>query len=186
MKVQLGKKTILMAHPVLIIGSYDKDNRPNIMAVSWGGICCSDPPCIAISLRKATYSYGNIMETRAFTVNIPSEKQISEADYTGIYSGRNENKFESLNLTPVHSEYVNAPYILEFPLNHHCRVINITEIGLHTQFIGEIIETSADEEIMNGKIPDINKVNPFIYDTASRSYYAIKEKLITAYSTLKK
>jgi flavin reductase (DIM6/NTAB) family NADH-FMN oxidoreductase RutF len=38
------------------------------MTVVWGGICCSEPPSIAISLRKAAYTDGNIVKKKAFTV----------------------------------------------------------------------------------------------------------------------
>ncbi len=93
MKRSLGAKTIVHPAPVWVIGTYDSDGKPNVSDVAWGGICCSRPPCIAISLRKATYSYGNIAERRAFTVNIPSEKYVTEADYFGTISGRDADKF---------------------------------------------------------------------------------------------
>lgn len=157
-----------------------------MMAVAWGGICCSDPPCVAISLRKATYSYGNIMQHKAFTLNVPSERYVDQADYVGIYSGRSENKFETTGLTPVPAENVHAPYIEEFPLNLICKVIHVTEIGLHTQFVGEVVDSLADESILNDKgLPIIEKVNPFIYDSATRSYFGIGGKLTGAYSNVK-
>ena len=65
----IGAKTIVYPTPVLIVCTYDGEGRPNGMTVAWGGICCSDPPCIAVALREATYSYGNLMHRRAFTVS---------------------------------------------------------------------------------------------------------------------
>lgn len=81
MKKSLGRKTVVHPAPVFVIGTYDRNKRPNAATVAWGGICCSDPPCISISLRKATYTYENIMENKAFTVNIPSEKYVKEVDF---------------------------------------------------------------------------------------------------------
>ena len=103
MKRSLGAKTIVFPTPVFIVGTYDKNAKANAAAVAWGGICCSDPVCVSISLREATYTYGNILESKAFTVNIPSEKYIKEADYFGIASGRTEDKFSLTGLTPVKS-----------------------------------------------------------------------------------
>jgi len=54
MKRSIGAKTIIYPTPVLIVGSYDKAGKPNVMTAAWGGIACSDPPCISISLREAT------------------------------------------------------------------------------------------------------------------------------------
>ncbi|MGD2269686.1 MAG: flavin reductase family protein [Desulfobacterales bacterium] len=187
MKKSIGAKTIIQPNPVLIIGSYDEIGNPNIMAVAWGGICCSQPPCASIALRKATHTYGNILNSKAFSINIPSILFVKEADYVGIYSGKHEDKFESLGLTPVRSDVVNAPYIEEFPLVLECEVLKIVEIGLHTQFIGEIKDVKADESILgeNG-LPDIEKVKPFIYDHVGSRYYALGEFLGKAYSVGRK
>ena len=93
MKKSLGARTIIYPTPVLVIGTYDKDGKANVMTAAWAGICCSAPPCVGVSLRKATYTYGNIMERRAFTVNVPSEDHAKQADFFGIASGRDMNKF---------------------------------------------------------------------------------------------
>ncbi len=57
MKKSLGAHTYLPTTPVLLVGTYDQQGKPNMMTAAWGGICCSKPPCVAVSLRKATYSY---------------------------------------------------------------------------------------------------------------------------------
>lgn len=183
MKKSIGAKTILFPTPVFIVGSYDKSGRPNAMAVAWGGICCSKPPCVSISLRKATYTYGNIMERKAFTISIPSEKYIKEADYFGIASGRTEDKFSAAGLTAVKSDIVDAPYIKEFKLILECSLIKTIEIGLHTQFIGEIKDVKADEEVI-GKdgSPDIEKIMPFSYNPSSQTYYGTGKFLARAFS----
>jgi hypothetical protein len=106
MKKSIGANTIIYPTPVLIVGTYDGEGKPNVMTVAWGGICCSDPPCIAISLRKATYTYGNICRQKAFTVSIPSEKHARCADYFGIASGKKVDKLNVSGLTPVKSALV--------------------------------------------------------------------------------
>ncbi|MEK6635386.1 MAG: flavin reductase, partial [Planctomycetota bacterium] len=78
MKKSLGAKAIVYPTPVLIVGTYDNAGKPNVMNVAWGGICCSSPPSVAVSVRKATYTYGNIVERKAFTINIPSETYVKE------------------------------------------------------------------------------------------------------------
>ena len=79
------------------------------MTAAWGGICWSDPPSIAISLRKATYTYGSLMARRAFTVNVPAENQVQAADDFGVVSGHDTDKFAATGLTPIRSELVDAP-----------------------------------------------------------------------------
>ncbi len=187
MKKSIGAKTIVFPTPVFIIGTYDKSGKPNAMVVAWGGICCSDPPCVSISLREATYTYGNILERRAFTVSIPSEKYIKEADYFGIVSGRTEDKFSSTGLTPVKSELVDAPYIKEFPFILECSLLQSVKIGLHTLFIGQIKDAKTDEEVLvKGEFPDIEKIKPMIFNPANRTYYGVGKYLSNAFSVGKK
>lgn len=183
MKKSIGAKTIIYPSPVLIVGTYDKKGKPNAMTAAWGGICCSEPPCVTVSLRKATYSYGNIVENKAYTINIPSEKYVKECDYFGSVSGKTSDKFSATGLTPIKSDLVTAPYIKEFPFILECKLLHTFEIGLHTQFIGEIVDVKVDESVMdaNGN-PDIEKVKPIIYATSSKTYHGIGKNIGDAWS----
>ena len=183
MRMSIGARPLIEPNPVLIVGSYDEKGNPNIMTVAWGGICCSRPPCASVSLRKATRTYDNIRNSRAFSINVPSAAFVKHADYVGIYSGWRENKFESLGLTPVKCEKVNAPYFNEFPVILECELLQTVKIGLHHLFIGEIKDIKVDDRVLgkNG-LPDIEKVRPFVYDHAGPGYYALGEFLGRAYS----
>ncbi len=182
-KESIGAKTIIYPTPVLVIGTYDEAGKPNVMTAAWAGICCSVPPCVGVSLRKATYTFGNIMERKAFTVNVPSENFIKEADYFGIVSGRDVDKLSKAGLTPIRSEIVNAPYIKEFPLVLECRLQQSVEIGLHTQFIGEILDVKVESDMLGeDDLPDIKKVRPILFTPESRNYYGVGKILGKAFS----
>ncbi|HKK01288.1 MAG TPA: flavin reductase family protein [Desulfuromonadales bacterium] len=173
-KHSLGARTLLFPTPVLLVGTYDRQGKPNLMNAAWGGICNSQPPCMCVSLRKATYSHGAISERQAFTVGIPSESLIKQADYVGITSGRNVDKFAETGLTPVKSDLVDAPYAAEIPFILECRLIQTHEIGSHTQFIGEIVDVKADPAVLDDDgLPDILKIKPLLFDTAHRGYYGV-------------
>lgn len=182
-KKSLGAKTIVFPTPVFIVGTYDQKGVPNAMAVAWGGICCSDPVSVAISVRKARHTYENLISRKAFTVNIPSETYVKEADYFGITSGKKENKFEMTGLTPVKSEFVDAPYIAEFPMVLECMVSKVIEIGVHTQFIGEVKDVKVDELMLRPDgMPDMSKIKPISFNPADRGYYGIGRYVAEAYS----
>jgi flavin reductase (DIM6/NTAB) family NADH-FMN oxidoreductase RutF len=178
MKTSLGAKPAAYPAPVFIVGSYDAAGEANAMAVAWGGICCSDPPCVAVSMRKATYTYGNLMERKAFTVSMPSVDHVKEADYFGIVSGRDVDKFASTGLTPVRSELVDAPYVGEFPVVLECKVVNVTDLGLHTQFVGQIMDVKVEEDCLdeNGKL-SAALVRAFSWAPIDNHYYATGENL---------
>lgn len=183
MKTSLGAKTLAYPTPVFIVGTYDAQGRPNAMAVAWGGICCSKPPCVAISVRKATYTYGNLVERQAFTVSIPSEAHVVAADYFGLASGRDVDKFVAAGLTPVRSDLVDAPYVAEFPLVLECNVVHVHELGLHTLFAGEIVDVKAEETCLDadGRL-SAELVRPFSWAPGNNAYYALGERLGSAFS----
>ncbi len=183
MKRSLGRKTLVVPAPVWMVGTYDNQEKPNIMTAAWGGICCSKPPAICVALREATYTYGNIVAHEAFTVNVPSIDYAKQADYVGIASGRDENKFDVAGLTPVRSELVDAPYVAEFPLNLECKLIHKHKIGLHTLFVGEIVDVKADETVLNeNDRPAIEQVRPFVFSVGEQTYHAIGESIGPAFS----
>ena len=174
MKKSLGPEALLVPAPAWVICTYDARDKPNAMTVAWAGICCSRPPAVAIALRKATYTYTNLVARKAFTVNIPSEAFVREVDFFGLASGAVTDKFAATNLTPALSSLVDAPYIQEFPLVFECRVIQVMEIGLHTQFIGEILDVKAEPGILGADdIPRIDQLRPLVYSTGTRTYHGI-------------
>ena len=183
MKKSISVSQQVVPCPVWVIGSYSKEGIPNLMTAGWCGVCCSVPSCIAVSLREATLTYENIMERKAFTVNLPSLQYISEADYVGMESGRNADKFSKLGLTAVNSEIVDAPYVAEFPLVLECKVLHTFKIGLHTQFIGEILDMKIEEMFLDdtGHVA-IEALNPLVYIPQINAYHTLGGKVGQSYA----
>lgn len=183
MKQSVGAKTLLYPTPVLVVGTYDADGRANAMTAAWGGIACSRPPCVAVSLRAATASHGNIIRRQAFTISLPNRAQATAADYFGTASGRQVDKFAVTGLTPVKSELVDAPYVGEFPFVMECTVVQMHELGLHTQFIGEIRDIKVDEDCLDahGHV-DVQALDPLAYAPEARTYFALGAVIGPAYS----
>jgi len=182
-KRSLGAKTLVYPTPTWVVGTYDRQGKANGMTAAWGGICCSDPPCVAVSLRKATYSYGNLMERKAFTISVPSQNQMKLADFFGLTSGRDIDKFAATGLTAVRSELVDAPYVQEFAMILECQVVHVFELGLHTQFVGKILDVKADEAVLDASgSPDMLKVLPLIFAPGNRAYYGVSALLGQAFA----
>ena len=182
MKKSIGAGTFAAPSPVWVVGTYDADGRPNMMTVAWGGICCSRPPCIYVSLREATYSHGNILSRRAYTVSIPGEEYWREADYTGIASGRDTDKFEDTALTPARSAVVDAPYVNEYLLVLECRLKETVDLGLHTMFVGEIVDVKADQDVLTDDRPDLQKIKPILFGSGDRGYHSVGPRIGDAFT----
>jgi len=183
-KIALKPATVLHPHPVLLVGTYGADGKPNLMNAAWGGICCSDPPCVAVSLREATLTYHNILHSQAFSVGIPSRKHLEAADYVGIVSGHDHDKFRDTGFTPLKSGKVNAPIAAELPFTLECRLFQHHKLGLHTIFIGEVVGIQADEDVLGPDgWPDIEKTQAIMWGgIGNNHYFAVGEKLGKAFS----
>ena len=176
MKKSLGPGALSFPTLAWVVGTYDSEGKPNIMTVALGGICCLRPPSLYVSLREATYTYGNIVRSQAYTVSIPSARHVKETDYVGIASGRDVDKFAATGLTPVRSDLVDAPYVAEFPVALECEVTHTIEIGWHTQFIGEVKDVKVDESVLDEKgAVDAARAEPFV--CSAGSYHAIGKPL---------
>lgn len=187
MKKSIGAQTLAYPNPVWCVGAYDDQGKPNVMTIAWGGICNSKPVQITVSLRAATYTHGCIMARKAFTVSVPSRKYVAEADYYGMVSGRNTDKFTDTGLTPVRSDVVDAPFVGEFPLILECRLAHVHELGLHTQFIGEVADIKVDEEALNDKgLPTMGVVDPLVFGGGIREYWSLDAMIGSAFDIGKK
>ena len=125
-------------------------DSPNVLTVAWTGIINSQPPMTYISLRPERYSYGLIKDSGEFVINLATEKLVTAADFCGVRSGRNIDKFEKMNLTAIPATQVTAPMIDESPVCIECRVKDIVKLGSHDMFIADIVAVNVDESAYNG------------------------------------
>lgn len=179
----LGACTFTIPTPVFLVGSYDAEGKANIMNAAWGGICASQPPCLAVSIARARWSHAAILARNAFTVSIPSRALVAQADFAGIYSGRSEDKFAALNLTPQTAEHVDAPYVAECPVVIELRLAHTFELGSHTQFIGEIMDVKIHKDCLdaqNNPLPE--RIDPLLYVPLARQYWSMGELVARAFS----
>jgi flavin reductase (DIM6/NTAB) family NADH-FMN oxidoreductase RutF len=182
LRKNIGARLGFYPTPVVLVGTYDEAGKPNLITLAWAGVCCSEPPSVQVSLRKERYSHAAVMERRAFTVNVPSKKYLTEADYSGIVSGRNANKFEAAGLTPLKGETVDAPLVAEFPVSMECKVTHVLELGSHDLFVGQITACWVEEEALRdgGKV-HAGKIDPLIYMPGGE-YFGLGEFLSAGYT----
>ena len=181
-KVLMGPQTLIYPMPVLLVGA-NVDNKPNFMAVAWGGIAGGEPPMISVGIRPQRYTYKGIRENLTFSVNVPSTDMVKEADYCGIVSGSKVNKVEACQFKVFYGKLDNAPLIEQCPINLECKVVHILDLGSHALVIGRIEETHVSEDCLTDGKPDVDKVKPMSYvmSPATR-YQTLGEVLAKAFS----
>lgn len=84
-------------------------------------------------------------------INLTTGKLARAADYCGVRSGRDVDKFQEMHLTPAPAEHLAAPLIGESPVNIECRVTEVKELGSHHMFLAEVLCVHVDSSYMDEK-----------------------------------
>lgn len=137
--------------PAVMVTSVDSEGKPNVMTAAWTGTVCSDPAMAYVSIRKERYSHGLILSSGEYVINLTNEALVAAADYCGVKSGRDIDKFSKVKLTAVPASKVSAPLIAESPVNIECRVLEVRKYGSHDMFVADVLAVHADEKYMDKK-----------------------------------
>ncbi len=167
---------MLYPTPAVMVSCQREGEKPNIITVAWAGTICSDPAMLSISVRKERHSYDILKETGEFVVNLTGKKLVKAADWCGVRSGREYDKFKEMNLTPMASQKISAPGIEESPVNIECKVKQVSDLGTHDIFIAEVMCVTVDDKLLdeNGRL-DLGKAKLVAYSHGE--YFMLGEKL---------
>lgn len=179
MRKNFGAKPYTYPQPVFIIGTYDENGTPDAMNAAWGGI--SEEKEITICVDSVHKTAKNFMKTGAFTVSMADAAHVVECDYVGVVSANDvPDKVAKAGFHAIKSEFVNAPLFEELPMALECKVISYDEESC--RLVGEILNVSADERVLNekGKV-DPAKLQPITYDSMNHTYLVLGEKVGNAF-----
>ncbi|MCM1111447.1 MAG: flavin reductase, partial [Clostridium sp.] len=175
-------KAWLLPQPVLIIGTYDADGRPNAMNAAWGGQWDMNEIMISMGSHATT---DNLKRLPDFTVAFATVGTLAAADYVGIVSGRNQpGKIERTGWKSAKGPTVDAPVFDCFPMTLECRVkekLYESETGYY--LIAEIVNIVCDEAFLaeDGK-PDVEKMELITFDPIHNGYIRLGSRVGNAFS----
>jgi len=147
-EIPLSRAHRIVNHgPVVLVTTQGKSGRPNVLAVAWITPVSQSPPLVAISVADGHYSHRLISEGGEFVVNVPSYTMASQVMVCGKISGRDVDKFEKAQLTPVPAKEVSPPLIEECIGHLECRLDQEVKVGDHTLFIGRVLKAWAEKDL---------------------------------------
>lgn len=137
--------------PAVMVSCQRPGEKPNIITIAWAGTVCSSPAMVSISVRPERYSYDILRETKEFVINLTTKELAFAADYCGVKSGREVDKFKEMGLTLCPSKEIKAPGIEESPVNIECKVRDVIPLGSHDLFLAEVAAVGVDEDYLDEK-----------------------------------
>lgn len=165
--------TLIYPLPAVLVSCGATPEEYNMLTVAWTGTVCTEPPMCYISVRKQRHSYDIIRRNGEFAINLTTEAMARATDWCGVRSGRNENKWEAMGLTPMSNPHIAAPIIAESPLSICCKVRQVVELGTHDMFLADVVGIEADERYIDpetGKF-SLDKARPIVYSHGE--YYTL-------------
>lgn len=171
MKQSWKPGTMIYPLPAVIVTCGDSSSS-NMLTVAWTGILCTDPAMCYISVRPERFSYPMIKSNMEFTINLTTLSMARAADWVGVRSGRDYDKWAETGLTPEPGEKVACPSIKESPLSIECRVKEIVALGSHHMFIADILNLRADESLIDPATGRFDLGRAGLINYSHGNYYA--------------
>ena len=175
MKKNLGGICALYPMPVVLVGAKDGE-KENYTTVAHVGIFnFGQPQYISIGLNKTHHVNDCIKKTKAFSVCIPTTDMVVETDYCGIASGNKVDK--SKVFRAFYSERPNAPMVEGCPVCMDCHLHETLDFKTHEIFVGEILSTFADDDVLTDGHIDLRKLKPMLFEMGSKRYWTLGEPI---------
>ncbi|MDF2887555.1 MAG: flavin reductase domain protein FMN-binding protein [Lacrimispora sp.] len=148
-KIDWKPGNMLYPVPAVMVSCMRPGEKPNIITIAWAGTICSSPAMLSISIRRERYSHDIIKETGEFALNLVTVDLVRAADYCGVKSGRDVDKFADMKLTPCTLTNIKVPGIEESPVILSCKVTEIKPLGSHDLFLAEVVGVTVDRRYMD-------------------------------------
>ena len=177
MKEKLGDTNALYPLVTALVGA-TVDGKPDFATVAHVGI--AHLKGITLGMGRVHLTNDGIKANRTFSVNLPSEDMVVVTDHVGMVSGRAEDKAKLFDI--FYGELDTAPMIAGCKVTMECRLIEHVELPTHDLFVGEIVGTYADVDVLTNGVVDIAKVKPLLFDMASRKYWSLGQPLAKCWS----
>ncbi len=176
MKMELGAKNCLYPLPTTLVGAL-VNGKPNYTTIAHVGIM--DLESVSLGMNKLHYANLGIKENKTFSINIPSTKMIKETDFCGLVSGKTVNKADMFKT--FYGKLKTAPMIEQCSINMECELIKTVDFPNHDVFIGKIVATHCDDNILTDGVVDFEKVQPILFVMNDRSYWSLGKKIAKAW-----
>lgn len=173
----------MLPQPVLIIGTYDAQNKANAMNAAWGGTW--DMKEIMISIGNHATTENLKLNNGEFTVAFATAETMVASDFVGIVSAKNDaEKMAKTGWTSEKAPNINAPIFKEFPMTMECRIkqrIDESETGY--SLIAEVVNILCDEKYLNEQgNPNVEKMNIICFEPVNHKYIQMGKVIGDAFS----
>ena len=148
-KYPLGKAYGLLEPGPVVMLSTARDERPNVMVMSWHTMMEFEPPLVGCVVSNRNYSFEALVATKECVINVPTVELAAKVVKCGNSSGRKVDKFQKFGLTPAYGSHVAAPLIDECYASLECKVVDDRWVEQYNFFVLEVVAAWIDPKRKN-------------------------------------
>jgi flavin reductase (DIM6/NTAB) family NADH-FMN oxidoreductase RutF len=146
----------IVPRPIAFVSTVSANGAYNVAPFSFFNGVCGEPPIICFSAanrRPPKDTLRNIEATGEFVVNIVSEEIAEQMNVASGEYPSEIDEFQISRLTPVPSDLIHAPRVLESPVNMECKLQQIVVVSRLPRgaslIIGEVVRFHVDDAIVD-------------------------------------
>lgn len=125
--------------PIVLVSSFWK-GKSNIMTLGWHMMMGEDPSLVGCFIWDQDFSREMIRKSKQCVINVPTVDMAATVVKIGNSTGREIDKFEEFNLTPVKASKVKAPLIGECYASFECKLVDTSLINKYSLFVFEVVK----------------------------------------------
>jgi|SRR5579885_3283153 flavin reductase (DIM6/NTAB) family NADH-FMN oxidoreductase RutF len=155
----------VVPRPIAFVSTVSPDGIRNLAPFSFFNAVCGNPPVVSFASgvrHPPKDTLANVRDTGEFVVNIVTEEIAEKMNLTSGEYASAVDEFEVSGLTPIPSDLVKPPCVLESPINMECKLLQIVEVSTKvlggSLVIGEVIRFHIDPTINSNFRIDAEKL----------------------------
>lgn len=166
--------------PIAFASTIDKDGNVNLSPFSFFNVFGANPPTLIFSparrVRDNTtkHTLENVKEVGEVVINMVSYAMVEQMSLSSTEYDKGVNEFVKAGFTPIASETIAPPRVLESPAQFECKVTQIIETGTEGG-AGNLIICEVTKMHINKAVLDKDgKIDPHLIDLVARmggNYY---------------
>lgn len=147
----------VVPRPIAWVSTLSQDGSANLAPFSYFNAVSADPPTVMFSAglhsaERPKDTLRNVQETGEFVVNIVTESVVEAMNLSAVVAPYGVDEFAFAGVTPAPSHAVEAPRVLESPVNFECRVLDIYRVGgdaaNNSVVFGQIVHIQVKDDLL--------------------------------------
>lgn len=152
---------LVVPRPIAWVSTVSADGVANLAPFSYYAVLSPRPPTVCFSCTGERDTLRNVRHTGDFVANVVPESLAHQMNLTAADFPPSESEFAAAGLTPLQSDVVKAPRLLESPASLECVVEREFAVGAGSVvFVGRVVRIHVVGEVIRDGRVDVSAFRP--------------------------